>query len=278
MAVISEESIKLFKEDLFYNEKTKATIDKYSLAVQRFALFLSGGEISKQKLLEYRQELLGKYKAQTVNGNLSAINAYLDFIGQKDDKVKLLKVQHRPFMDENKELTKEEYKRLLIEAKKQKKDKLYLLLMTLCSTGIRISELKYITVEAVYKGRVEIYMKGKYRTILIPEKLCRKLKDFIKKEKIQSGLIFCTKNHCPLDRSNICHDMKKLCEGAAVNPEKVFPHNFRHLFARLFYSIEKNIAHLADVLGHSRIETTRIYVAVSAAAHEKILNAMELVI
>ena len=151
-------------------------------------------------------------------------------------------------------------------------------MLTLCGTGIRISELKFITVEAVECGRAEICLKGKNRVIMLPKGLKTKLQEYIKKEKLQRGYVFQTKGGNPLDRSNICHDMKKLCEEAQVNQCKVFPHNLRHLFARTYYAIEKDLAHLADLLGHSRIETTRIYVAVSASKHEYMLQKMNLIL
>lgn len=277
MRKITESKIEAFENSLYMNEKSKATVKKYIQAVSRLAEFLNGDELVKMRLLEYREYLQRKNKAQTVNGALSAINAFLDFCGWQECKVKFLKVQHQAFLHESRELSKAEYERLLNAALNKKNERLYLLMLTVCGTGIRISELPYITVEAAKDGKAEIHMKGKNRTIILQKKLRRKLLKYAKVQGIESGHIFRTRSGRALDRSNICHDMKKLCDVAKVDSRKIFPHNLRHLFARTFYAVEKNLAHLADVLGHSRIETTRIYVAVSAATHEKILNSMKLV-
>lgn len=278
MRTISENGIRVFEAQLYLNEKSGATVAKYVRAVRECAAYLQGKELTKPRLLEYRDFLQKKVKVQTVNGELSAISAFLDIMGWRDLKVKLLKIQRQAFLDESRELSEAEYKRLLAAARGRGNERLYLLMQTICGTGIRVSELIYITVEAAAAGRAEISMKGKSRTVILPQKLRRKLLEYAKRRNINSGYIFCTKTGRPLDRSNICHDMKKLCCSAEVDPRKVFPHNLRHLFARPFYAVEKNLAHLADVLGHSRIETTRIYVAVSAATHERILNRMNLVI
>lgn len=271
-------SVESFKDALYDNEKSRATIEKYVRSVERLSEFLDGRDISKELLITYRDELLKKCKAQTVNGALSAINAYLDYCGMSGMKIRLLKVQRQPFLEESRELSKEEYKRLLNAARRGKDRRLYMLLLTLGSTGIRISELMFITVEAVKGGRAQIRLKGKNRTVILQKELCRRLRAYAGKRGIKTGCIFRTRSGKPMDRSNICHSMKKLSLEAKVEPRKVFPHNLRHLFARAFYEVEKNLSHLADVLGHSRIETTRIYVAVSASAHEKILNKMQLII
>lgn len=273
-----EPEIQAFENDLYLNEKSKATIKKYVKSVRKLAEFLEGAELTKQRLLEYREYLQTQNKAQTVNGALSAIHAFLDFCGKQDCKVKLLKVQRQVFLQEARELSRKEYKCLLHAALTKKNERLYLLMLTIGSTGIRISELVYITVDALKHGRAEICMKGKNRTIILHKELRKKLLKYAKKQGIESGHIFRTKSGKPLDRSNVCHDMKKLSEEARVDAGKIFPHNLRHLFARTFYAIEKNLAYLADVLGHSRIETTRMYVAASVTAHEKILNQMKLVI
>ncbi len=275
---ITATDMEAFEKDLFFREKAKATVDKYSSIIRDLANWLGGRELDKELLLSYRDELLKTRKVQTVNGFLSAINAYLEFVDQKDMRVHFVKVQRAAFIEENKELTQAEYKRLLETAKARGNERLYLLMMTIGSTGIRVSELMHITVNAARQGRAHIYMKGKSRTVLMPKELCKKLLDYCRRSHISEGQIFCTRSGRPLDRTNICHDMKKLCREAKVNEHKVFPHNLRHLFARSFYAIEKNLAHLADVLGHTRIETTRIYVAVSAATHEKTLKKMRLVI
>ncbi len=278
MCTITETDIRDFELQLIVEEKAKATIEKYGTAIRKLMVWLENEELTKQKLLKYREFLLERKMPQTVNGDLSAIHAYLKFKGIEFLKVKFIKVQRQAFLEENKELSEAEYKRLLAAAKEKRNERLYLLMMTLGGTGIRVSELLYITVEAVKHGRAQIHMKGKCRTVLIPQKLCKKLLCYSKRKMIKEGYIFQTKSGRPLDRTNIGHEMKKLCEAAKVLREKVFPHNFRHLFARTFFAIEKNLAHLADVLGHSRVETTRIYVAVSATAHENILKRMKLVI
>lgn len=278
MRNITESEIQAFENSLYLNEKSKATVKKYVKAVEKLAEYLEDGEFTRHRLLEYREYLQTKNKAQTVNGALSAINAFLDFCGWQECRVKFLKVQRQAFLQEARELSKKEYERLLNAALAKNKERLYLLMLTAGSTGIRISELAYITAEALKIGRAEICMKGKNRTIILPKELRKKLLKYAGRQGIESGPIFRTKSGRPLDRSNICHDMKKLSEEAKVDASKIFPHNLRHLFARTFYAIEKNLAYLADVLGHSRIETTRIYVAASVSAHEKILDKMKLVI
>ena len=270
--------VKAFCQALMEEEKSKATIEKYGSEIQRMYDFLKGRSLEKIALLEYREYLKKQYKPQTVNGKLCAINAYLKFIKREDCKIRLLRVQRRAFIEEARELKEEEYKRLLEAAKERKKERLYYLMLTIGGTGIRISELPYITVEAVKAGRAEISMKGKIRVVLISKKLRKLLKEYANRQGIRSGCLFQTKNKKPLDRSNIYHEMKGLCQKARVDAGKVFPHNFRHLFARTFYAVQKNLAHLADVLGHSSVETTRIYVAVSEKEHEKTLMRMRLVI
>lgn len=276
--IITALSLQRFAAHLCQNEKSKATVVKYLHAVGELARFLGGATITKPRLLEHRDSLQQTCRASTVNGRLSAINAYLDFLGLSAHKVKLLKIQHRAFLDESKELTEAEYKRLLAAAKARGNERLYLLLQTLCSTGIRVGELPSITVEALRNGKAEIRLKGKSRIILLQKELCNRLLWYAKCRGIVRGPVFCTRSGLPLDAANICHDMKKLCTQAGVRQEKVFPHNLRHLFARSFYAVEKNLAHLADILGHSRIETTRIYIAASASTHERVLRKMKLII
>ena len=239
--------------------------------------FLGTRSITKDLLLEYRDGLLGRHQTRTVNGKLSAVNAYLVYAGLPDLRLKILRVQRKAFIEENRELTEDEYRRLLKSAKDQKNERLYYLIMTIAGTGIRISELKFITVEAANRGCAEIRLKGKTRMILLPDRLGEILRRYARRHGIKNGCIFCTRNGRPLDRSNICHEMKKLCKDAEVEPNKVFPHNLRHLFARVFYNVDKNLAHLADILGHSSIETTRIYVAASVKTYEQTLRRMRLV-
>lgn len=274
---ITKEKIKEFQYYLYENEKSGATIQKYIHVLEELREYLDGREMTKELLVEYRDQLRERQKARTVNVKLSAINAYLTFSRMTEYKVKFLRHQRKAFVEDNRELTKEEYRRLLKAAKSRKNERLYHLMVTICSTGIRIGELKYITVEAVKKRKAEISLKGKERTVLLTRELQKCLLKYIRVRGIESGCVFCTKRGMPLDRSNICHDMKKLCTEANVHPDKVFPHNLRHLFARTFYGVEKNLSHLADILGHSSIETTRIYVAASARVHERTLKKMQLI-
>ncbi len=275
---ITHKTIKGFENHLRENEKAALTITKYLHEILLLMEYLAGDPVSKTKLLHYRDKLLKENQVQTVNGKLSAINSYLEYAGLHDCKVKLLKVQRKAFIDDDRELTEAEYRRLLAAAKEKKNSRLYHVMLTICATGIRVSELRFITLEAVRKGKAEIRLKGKSRVIILHRDLQTKLESYAKEQNICSGYLFCTKNGNPLDRSNICHDMKKLCEAARVNPKKVFPHNLRHLFAKSYYAIEKNLARLADILGHSSVETTRIYVATGIREHERILGQMRLII
>ena len=276
--IITADGIAYFSSWLLERERSGATLEKYLREVRLLSDFLKGREITKQLLLEYREQLREKFKAVTVNGKLSALNAFLDCIGLAHCRLRLLRVQRKAFIEESRELNENEYRRLLEAAKAEGNERLYHLMVTVCGTGIRISELKFITVEAISIGRAEISLKGKNRTVLLQKQLCSRLHEYAAKNGITGGIIFRTRTGRPLDRSNVCHDMKKLCESAGVLPDKVFPHNLRHLFARSFYAVEKNLAHLADILGHSSIETTRIYVAASASFYERTLHRMRLII
>ena len=274
---ITRKSINEYKQYLFAAEKAKATVTKYINEAERLAEYLNGNQLSKRALLEYREILAENFSSRTVNTKLAAINGYLSFIGADEYKVQLLKVQRRAFIDESRELSAVEYKRLVNAADAGGNERLSLVMQTICATGIRISELSYITTDAIEKRQTEIRLKGKSRTVLIPNKLCKKLAEYAARQHIDSGVIFRTKSGRPLDRANIFHDMKRLCDAAHVEQSKVFPHNLRHLFARAFYSVEKNLPHLADVLGHSSIETTRIYVAASSRQYERMLDKMKLI-
>ncbi len=259
MKKITDKIIKKFKEYLIDEEKSKATIEKYIRDLTVFVCWLGGAELSKTKVLGYKEYIISKYAPASVNSILSSLNSFFDFIGEYGLKVKNLKIQKQIFAKNEKELTKAEYDRLLAAAKAEGNQKLNLLMQTICATGIRVSELKYITVEVLKDGRADVNMKGKLRVIIIPKELCRMLKKYAAEQKISSGSIFVTKTGRPLDRTNIWKLMKSLCESANVDKGKVFPHNLRHLFARTFYSIEKDIVRLADILGHSSVNTTRIY-------------------
>ncbi len=259
MKVIKNESISKFKEYLICEEKSKNTIEKYIRDVNFFMVWLGGCEVTKVLALEYKKELCKKYAPASVNGAISSLNSFFSFMEWHDIRIKILKIQKRIFSSKEKELTKAEYERLLIAAKSKKNERLYYLMQTICSTGIRISELRYITVSAVKSGQAVISCKGKMRVIILPKELCGRLKGYIKDNNIKSGSVFVTKTGQVLDRSYVWKSLKSLCKAAGVKKEKVFPHNFRHLFARTYYSLQKDIVRLADILGHSSVNTTRIY-------------------
>ena len=241
-------------------EREPGTIEKYSRDVRVFAAWLQGREVSKERTVEWKEHLRAAgYAPVTINSMLVAVNQFLHFLGLDDMRVKTLRIQRRMFRSRERELTREEYGRLVETAHTLGKVRLALLIETICATGIRVSEVKYITVEAIQSGRAEISLKGKIRTILIPNKLCRKLRKYAGKQKIASGEIFLTRSGKGLSRRQIWAEMKGLCRKAGVAPSKVFPHNLRHLFARSFYRACRDVVQLADVLGHSSVETTRIY-------------------
>ena len=256
-----------YRQFLENEEKSAATTKKYLYDVKTFAQWCKERPMTKSLVLLYKNELIEKYSPASVNSILSSLNSFFEFQGWHKLKIKMLKIQKQIFSQKEKELSKEEYARLLDAAKKKKNRRLYLLMQTVCSTGIRISELKFITVEAIRKREALINCKGKMRIVILPEKLCKMLNVYIKERKIVTGSIFVTKNGKPLDRSNIFHEMKKLCDAANVDKKKVFPHNLRHLFARTYYSIQKDIVRLADILGHSSVNTTRIYTMESGDVH-----------
>ena len=257
--IITNELINNFKLYLYEEERSGNTIEKYMRDIRFFRDWLQNRNIDKSVVIEYKKELCQRYVMKSVNSMLSSVNAFFVFMGWYDLKIKTLKIQKQIFAKDEKELTKDEYKRLLNAAKSKGNQKLFLLMQTICATGIRVSELKYITLEVLKDGRADVNMKGKLRVIIIPQELCKMLKRYAAEQKITSGSIFVTKTGRPLDRTNIWKMMKALCESANVDKGKVFPHNLRHLFARTFYSIEKDIVRLADILGHSSVNTTRIY-------------------
>lgn len=274
---VTETSIERFRQHLLQEEKSKATIHKYVQELCFLSRFAKGRRLNKKLLLDYRSFLMEQYLPQTVNGKLSAINAYLHCMKLEQYCLRYLRISRKLFLSEQKELSLPEYERLLKCAKTWKNKRMYYVLLTLGASGIRVSELRFITMEALEQGYVQIHSKGKIRCIVLSHALICSLREYCLQRSIRKGMIFCTRNGKELDRSNICHDMKRLCQQAEVSPAKVFPHNFRHLFARRFYEIEHNLAHLADVLGHSSIETTRIYVSASIRCHERILDQMDLV-
>ena len=259
MRKITNELIHSFKDYLIEEEKSENTIEKYIRDVTFFMIWLTGREVTKILALEYKKELCEKYAPSSVNAAISSLNSFFSFMQWHDIRVKALKIQRQIFSNKDKELAKAEYERLLTAAKSKRNEKLYLLMQTICSTGIRVSELKFVNCEAIRTGQAVINCKGKMRTIFLPKELCKKLKEYIKKQGIKGGSVFVSKNGKPLDRSYIWKMLKNLCEAARVSKDKVFPHNFRHLFARTYYNLQKDIVRLADILGHSSVETTRIY-------------------
>lgn len=276
MRQITNELIENFKIDLVEEEKAQATIEKYIRDILAFVEWLSGRTVEKQTVLEYKQKLIEKYAPASVNSVLSSLNRFFAFAEWFNCKVKSIKIQKQVFAKQERELTKAEYDRLLAAALHKDNKRLYLLMQTICSTGIRVSELKFITVEAVKAQKAIINLKGKTRSVFLPDMLCKMLLRYIKEEKIKSGSVFVSKNGRPLDRCNIYHDMKKLCESANVDRSKVFPHNLRHLFARTYYSLEKDISRLADILGHSSVNTTRIYTMETGEVHRKQIQKLGL--
>ena len=260
-------------------EKAQNTIEKYIRDITAFAEYLCGKAISKELAIAYKQHLQDSgYAVRSINSIIASINALFGFVGLYDCRLKSLKIQKQIYCPEEKELTKTEYVRLINAAKYKKNERLSLLIQTICGTGIRVSELQYITVEAVKSGEAVVSLKGKTRTVFIVRELRRKLLRYAAEQEIKSGLIFITRTGKPLSRTNIWREMKSLCEQAGVNPQKVFPHNLRHLFARTFYGIEKDIAKLADILGHSSINNTRIYIIATGNEHRKRMENMRLIV
>lgn len=263
-----------FMED---NEKSLSTIHKYLADLHKLIDFAGGQPLTRQMMIDYKNYLLTEsYELSSINSYLAAASCFLDFMGCNELKVQMYKLQKQCFYPEDKYLTREEYRALVMEARERGLERLAMILNTICSTGIRISELKYITVESLQKGRAVIHCKGKIRVILMSKELLRCLKEYAGQHNITEGIIFRTASGNPVDRSNIWRQMKSLCREAGVPKEKVFPHNLRHLFARTFYEEGKDISKLADVLGHSSIETTRIYIMTSCEEHRKYLEQMNL--
>ena len=261
-----------FKAYLTESEKSELTVEKYLRDVRRFLAWLGNKPLEKGRVLEYKAELLGKYAVSSANSVISSLNSYFDFLDRGDCRVKAVKQQRRVFLPEEKELSRREYENLLRAA--EGKPRLCLLMQTICATGIRVSEHRFITVEAAKAGCAEVRLKGKCRRVLLPKRLCRALLRYAKTHHIYKGSIFITATGKPLNRCNIWAEMKKLCDTAGVRREKVFPHNLRHLFARTFYSLEKDIVRLADILGHSSINTTRIYTMESGEIHRRQIERM----
>ena len=275
---LTQEIISDYNENLILEERSSATVEKYIRDVKAFSAFMNGAEITKETVIAYKKHLQESYAVRSVNSMLASINSLFAFLGWHDLKVKSIKLQQQIYCPEEKELTKAEYARLCRTAERNHNERLNLILQTICGTGIRVSELQYITVEAVKLGEATVSCKAKTRSVFIVKDLQKKLLRYAAEQNIKSGMIFITRTGKPISRTNIWREMKALCNEAGVNPQKVFPHNLRHLFARVFYGIEKDIAKLADILGHSSINTTRIYIISTGTEHRRRMENMRLII
>ena len=275
---IAAKTVAKFKEHLILEERSVATIEKYIRDVNAFSVYADDTEIEKETVIAYKKHLQEHYALRSVNSMLASINSLFAFLGWHDLRVKSLKLQQQVFCPEEKELTKAEYARLCRTAERKHNERLNLILQTICGTGIRVSELQFITVEAVKQGEAVVNCKAKTRSVFIVKELKQKLLRYAAEQGIKNGMIFVTRTGKPISRTNIWREMKALCIEANVNPQKVFPHNLRHLFARVFYGIEKDIAKLADILGHSSINTTRIYIISTGTEHRRRMENMHLIL
>lgn len=275
--LISIAALPDFEAHLRYEERSEATVSKYLHDVRAFFLFLADRRPEKQEVMEYKAHLLEHYAVKSANSMIAALNVFLRFLGRHDLCVRQFRVQREAYCSEDRELTREEYFRLVEAAKRAKNERLMLILQAICGTGIRVSELKYITVEALRTGEAMVSCKGKNRRIFIVSALRKKLLAYAKHKRLESGPVFLSGRGQPMDRSAIWREMKALCKSAGVEPAKVFPHNLRHLFARTFYGIEKDIAKLADILGHASINTTRVYIITTGAEHKRKMEHMHLI-
>lgn len=267
-----------FVEHLQREERAKATVEKYLRDTKEFLAWQQGRAVTKESVLAWREHLVEtRLSPVTVNAKLSALNSLFQFLGWDDCRIKFLKIQRRAFREPSRELTREEFSRLIETAQRQGRERLRLLMETICATGIRVSEIRHITVEAAEQRVAEVRMKGKIRVILLPQKLCRKLLKYARKQKIPAGEIFLTGEGRGMSRKQIWREMKSLCKQARIEPSKVFPHNLRHLFATLFYRAYRDIVKLADILGHSSIETTRVYLISTGAEHAHCLDQLGVV-
>ena len=278
--ILTYETIETFGKYLRSEEKSENTVEKYLRDVRAFAaVYQNGAEVTKESVIAYKSNLMSEnYAVQSINSMLSSLNSLFAFLGWSDCRVKSIKLQRQIYRPEEKELTKAEYMRLVNTAKQKGNERLNLILQTICGMGIRVSELQYITVEAVKNGEAVVSLKGKTRIVFIVKDLQKKLLRYAAEHGIKSGLIFITRTGKPISRTNIWREMKSLCKQANVNPQKVFPHNLRHLFARTFYGVEKDIAKLADILGHNSINTTRIYIISTGSEHRQRMENMRLIL
>lgn len=273
--IVTQESVSKYCEWLYGCEKSSGTIKQYRYYLMLFMQYMNGKSVEKRDVIMWKGILRERMAPVTVNSALAAVNGFFSYNAWQDCRTKFLKVSCRVFCPENREIDRDEYERLVKTAYKKGDERMAMLLQTICATGIRVSEVPYITLEAVKAGKAEVECKGRIRTVFLTSRLCYMLLDYAKKSHIDSGMIFVTRSGKALDRSNIWRNMKKLCEGADVLWDKVFPHNFRHLFARLYYEQEKNLVRLADILGHSNINTTRIYTMESGRSHMRQLEKLE---
>ncbi len=271
-------TVRKFEAYLVLQEKSRATVEKYVRDASAFAEYTGDAEITKETVIAYKEHLMKNHAVRSVNSYLASLNSLFAFLNRADLKVKSIKLQRQIFYPEDRELTREEYRRLCKAAADSQNERLHLMLQTICGTGIRVSELQFVTVEAARQGKAVVSLKGKTRSVFIVNELKKKLLSYAGKQNIKTGMIFVTRTGKPLNRTNIWREMKALCAAAGVNPQKVFPHNLRHLFARVFYGIEKDIAKLADILGHSSINTTRIYIVSTGVEHRRRMENMRLVI
>ncbi len=276
--IITAKMIAEFREHLILEERSTVTVEKYIRDVKAFSTYTQNAAVTKETVIAYKKHLQENYAVRSVNSMLASINSLFAFLGWHDLRVKSLKLQQQVFCPEEKELTRAEYTRLCRTAQHKRNKRLNLILQTICGTGIRVSELQFITVEAVKNGEAVVNCKAKTRSVFIVKELKQKLLCYAAEQGIKSGMIFVTRTGKPISRTNIWREMKALCEEANVNPQKVFPHNLRHLFARVFYGIEKDIAKLADILGHSSINTTRIYIISTGTEHRRRMENMRLIL
>ncbi len=276
--ILTKREVDKFTASLERCEKSRHTVEKYTHDAGLLVSFLKGRQPTRELMLKFKKALVEKYAPSSVNSIIAAVNSFLKFTGLDEYALKSLRIQRPMFTDERSELTKDDYSRLIAKATECENTRLALMLQTICATGIRVSELKYITTEAVIGGRAEISCKGKSRFVFLPDALRELLRDYARKRGIKSGAVFVTRNGKAIDRSNIWREMKKLCESAGVARQKVFPHNLRHLFARTYYNAVKDLSRLADILGHSSVSTTRIYTIESGAVHAGQINSLGLVL
>lgn len=277
MREITTKKIEDYKNYLINEEKGEITIEKYVRDINAFNVWINCEELTKSKVLEYKNKLIEEYAPATVNSVLSSLNGFFKYNEWYELQVKSLKIQRRMFCKTEKELSKDEYDRLLKAALNKKNERLYLIMQTICSMGLRVSELRFITAESIRKGEAVVKLKGKIRTVFIPPEIAKMLRVYMREKNISTGSIFITKTGKPIDRHTIWKCMKELCEVARVSKEKVFPHNLRHLFARTYYSLQKDIVRLADILGHSSVNTTRIYTIENGEVHRKQIEKLGLV-